>query len=48
MNKEHHIQELERKIKEIEKEPVRYWLGKITKAVKIKKIERKIRSLKKS
>ncbi len=47
MNKEHHIRELEMKIDHIRKEPIKGWLGKITKSVKIRKIEKKIRSLQK-
>lgn len=47
MNKEHHIKELEMAIEHIKKEPIRGWIHSITKAVKIKKIERKINSLKK-
>lgn len=47
MNKEHHIHELEMAIEHIKKEPVRSWLGKVSKAYKIKKIKKKIQSLKK-
>lgn len=47
MNKEHHIQELEMAIEHIKKEPIKSWLGKVSKAYKIKKIKRKIESLKK-
>lgn len=47
MNKEHHIQELQMKIDHIRKEPIKGWLGKISKSVKIRKIEKKIRSLQK-
>ena len=48
MNKEHHIQELESTIERIKKEPVSNWFGKITKYSKIRKIRKKILSLKKS
>lgn len=48
MNKEHHILELKKKIEHIEKEPIRHWLGKVTKLVKIKKLEKKIKSLEKA
>ena len=47
MNREHHIQELEAAIEHIKKEPVKGWLGRVTKSYKIKKIEKKIKSLKK-
>lgn len=47
MNVEHHIQELEMKIKHIKEEPIKGWMGHITKAMKVKKIETKIKSLKK-
>lgn len=47
MNKEHHIRELEMKIDHIRKEPIKGWLGRISKSVKIRKIEKKIRSLQK-
>ena len=47
MNKEHHIQELLIAIEHIKKEPVKSWLGKVSKAYKIKKIKKKIQSLKK-
>lgn len=47
MNKEHHIQELEMAIEHIRKEPIKSWLGKVSKAYKIKKIKKKIESLKK-
>lgn len=47
MNTQHHIKELERQIEHIRKEPIKFWVGKITKAVKIQKIKRKINSLKK-
>lgn len=47
MNKEHHIQELEMAIEHIKKEPIKSWLGKVSKAYKIKKIKKKIESLKK-
>jgi hypothetical protein len=47
MNNKHHIQELENAIEHIKKEPIKGWIGKISKALKIKKIERKIQSLKK-
>lgn len=48
MNREHHIEELEHRIEQIKKEPIKNWLGKITKMVKIKNIRRKIKSLKKN
>lgn len=47
MNREHHIEELEKKIDHIKKEPIKNWLGKVTKTIKIKNIQRKINSLKK-
>ena len=47
MNKEHHIQELQKKIEQIEKDPIKSWIGRVTKIVKIRKIEKKIRSLRK-
>lgn len=47
MNKEHHIQELEAAIEHIKKEPVKSWIGHVSKSYKIKKIEKKIKSLKK-
>ncbi len=47
MNREHHIKELEMKIERIRKEPVKGWLGKISKSMKVRKIEKKIRSLRK-
>lgn len=47
MNKEHHIKELEWAIEDIKKQPVKSWLGKVTKAYKIKKIQKKIDSLRK-
>lgn len=47
MNKEHHIQELNMAIEHIKKEPVKGWIGKITKSMKIRKIQKKIQSLKK-
>ena len=47
MNKEHHIQELEMAIEHIKKEPIKSWLHKISKSYKIRKIEKKIQSLKK-
>jgi len=45
MNIEHHITELEKRIESIEKEPTKGWIGKVSKSVKIKRIERKIKSL---
>jgi hypothetical protein len=48
MNKEHHIQELEKAIEHIEKEPIKSWIHKMSKSYKIRKIERKIQSLKKN
>ena len=47
MNKEHHIKELEMRIEHIRKEPVKGWLGRISKSMKVRKIEKKIMSLKK-
>jgi cell fate (sporulation/competence/biofilm development) regulator YmcA (YheA/YmcA/DUF963 family) len=47
MNKQHHIEELEAAIEHIKKEPVSSWIGKLGKSYKIKKIEKKIQSLKK-
>ncbi|TWI80622.1 hypothetical protein IQ13_3301 [Lacibacter cauensis] len=47
MNKAHHIKELEMKIEHIRKEPIKGWLGKISKSYKVKKIEKKIQSLRK-
>ena len=47
MNKQHHIKELEMKTEHIRKEPVKGWLGRISKSVKVRKIEKKIRSLRK-
>ncbi|MBN8686425.1 MAG: hypothetical protein J0M10_05385 [Chitinophagales bacterium] len=47
MNKEHHIKELEMRIEHIRKEPVKGWLGRISKSMKVRKIEKKIRSLRK-
>lgn len=47
MNKEHHIKELEMAIEHIKNDPVKGWLGKVSKAYKIKKIRKKIESLKK-
>ena len=34
-------------IEHIRKEPVKSWLGKVSKALKVKKIKKKIQSLKK-
>lgn len=48
MNTQHHIDELRAKIHQIEQEPIKGWLHRITKLAKVKKIERKIRSLEKS
>ena len=47
MNKEHHIKELEMRIEQIRKEPIKGWLGKISKSYKVKKIRQKINSLRK-
>ena len=47
MNREHHIQQLEMAIEHIKKEPIKGWLGKISKSIKIRKVEKKIQSLKK-
>jgi hypothetical protein len=48
MNKEHHIKELEMAIEHIKNEPIKSWVHKVAKAIKVRKIERKIQSLKKS
>ena len=48
MNKEHHIQELEKAIEHYKKEPIKSWIHKMSKSYKIRKIERKIQSLKKN
>lgn len=48
MNREHHIQELEKRIDHIKNEPTKGWLGKISKSIKVRRIEKKIRELKKS
>lgn len=47
MNREHHIKELEIAIEHIKKEPIKSWIHKMSKALKVKKIERKIQSLRK-
>lgn len=47
MNKENHIKELEMAIEDIKKQPIKSWLGKVSKAYKIKQIRKKIESLKK-
>lgn len=47
MNKENHIQELEHAIDHIKNEPVKGWLHKLAKSIKVRKIQRKIDSLKK-
>lgn len=47
MNKEHHIKELESAIDHIKKEPIKGWIGKMSKAYKIRKIQKKIDSLRK-
>jgi hypothetical protein len=47
MNREHHIRVLEKAIERIKKEPIRWWIGKVTKSYKIKKIQKKIDSLRK-
>lgn len=47
MNIQHHIEELERAIEEIKKEPAKNWLHKVPKAIKVKKIRIKINLLKK-
>lgn len=47
MNKENHIKELQSAIDHIKKEPVKGWIGRMSKSYKISKIEKKIKSLKK-
>ena len=47
MNKQNHIKELESAIEHIKKESVQNWIGKLGKYHKIRKIEKKIQSLKK-
>ncbi len=47
MNIKHHIEELERKVEKIKSEPVKNWIFGITKKIKIKSIQNKIKSLKK-
>ena len=47
MNIEHHIQELEASIQHIKNEPIKSWLHKVSKSIKIRKIQKKIDSLKK-
>ena len=47
MNTQHHIQELERSIEHIRQEPIKGWLHKVSKSIKIRKIQKKIESLKK-
>jgi len=48
MNIKHHIEELENKIEHIKNEPVKNWIHGISKKLKIRKIENKIKSLKKN
>jgi hypothetical protein len=47
MNKENHIKELEMAIEHIKKEPVKGWIARMGKSYRIRKIEKKIQSLKK-
>lgn len=47
MNKLNHIKELEMAIEHIKKEPVKGWIARMGKSYKIRKIERKIDSLRK-
>ena len=47
MNKQHHITELEKKIEKIEKEGSKTWFGRVSKSVKVRRIQNKIDSLKK-
>lgn len=47
MNTQHHIEELERAIEHIKKEPIKSWIHKISKSIKVRKIRKKIDSLKK-
>lgn len=47
MNTQHHIEELERAIDHIKNEPVKNWLHKISKSIKVRKIQKKIDDLKK-
>ena len=47
MNNKNHIEELEKRIKHIKEEPIRNWIHGISKKLKIRKIENKIKSLKK-
>lgn len=48
MNKLHHIEKLEREIEKIKNAPVKHFLGKIGKAWRIDRLQRKIRDLKKN
>ena len=48
MNHEHHIQELRMQIEHLKKEPVQNWFGKMAKSVKVRNIEKKIKSLEKT
>ena len=43
-----HIKELEARLAHLEIEPVRYWVGKIVKRVKVRRIEKKLLELYKS
>lgn len=47
MNIQHHIEELNHAIEKIKNEPVKGWIHKIAKSIKVRKIQRKIDSLKK-
>lgn len=48
MNTKHHIEELEKKIEHIKNDPTKNWIHGISKKLKIRKIENKIKSLKKN
>ena len=47
MNKQHHIEELEKKIEHIETEGGKTWFGRVSKSVKVRRIQKKINSLRK-
>lgn len=47
MNKQNHIKELERQIQHIKDAPLKYFLGRIGKAWRIDRLERKIKELNK-
>ena len=48
MNIEHHIQELEHAIDKIKNEPIKSWLHKISKSIKVRKIQKKNQHIKKT